>query len=77
MSATSFICETRWVGKALEVRAFDPATLVEVSFQAPPMCDFAEIEEVAAKKLRYALARRRDLRRQSEVIENGGEGILV
>ena len=77
MSEASFICETRWVGKALEVRAFDPMTLVEVSFQAPPMSDFAEIEEVAANKLRYALARRRDSRRYSRADKDGRDGILV
>jgi hypothetical protein len=53
-----YIIEFHRVGNAVKVTAFDPATLVEVSLQAPHSLGDTELTRLAVRKLEYVLAKR-------------------
>jgi len=47
------IIETTQIGQILRVRAMDPETLTEISFQAPLGTPRLQIERLALQKLAY------------------------
>jgi hypothetical protein len=51
------IIEIAVIGSAQRVTALDPASLVEVVFQAPLSADRATITQLARQKLAYRLSR--------------------
>jgi hypothetical protein len=51
------IVEIVVVGSSQRVSAMDPASLVEVVFQAPASADRATVMQLARQKLAYRLAR--------------------
>ena len=54
------IIETVTLGGSQRVTAMDPASLVEVVFQAPLTADLADIQRLARQKLAYRLGKRAD-----------------
>lgn len=51
------IIERVTVGGSQRVTAIDPASLVEVVFQAPPTATLADLRQLARQKLAYRLRR--------------------
>jgi hypothetical protein len=57
MGPEAVLIEIRRVGPALRVAAFDPATLIEVSFQAPIGTPTPALRRLGLAKLAQAVAR--------------------
>lgn len=51
------ILEIARIGNLLRVAALDPATLAEVTFQAPPATDRAALLALARRKLAFVMGR--------------------
>jgi hypothetical protein len=66
------IIESLVVGGAQRVTALDPASLVEVVFQAPLTADRATILQLARQKLEWRIARAAGRSRNTPPDDRGG-----
>jgi hypothetical protein len=55
--STSALLEVRRVGHCLQVKALDPTSLVEISFQAPAASPADQLRKLALQKLARAIGR--------------------
>ena len=76
--AREVIFEYLPIGASVKVSAIDVETGLEVSVVGPAIASRAELERLAANKLRYMLARRRDEgKSEPDPEDNAGGGIIV